>query len=109
MRKIYIRRIFAIIFCLISLYALYGVVAAFVGTFKEIERLSNDPSASGIEFLLLEPLFIVLFSVLGLVCSGVSVKLCAFKTAKITSLVLFFLFSVILIIAFTMWYFRVVL
>lgn len=103
MWKIYIRRIFAIIFFLVSLYALYGVVAASVSMFKEIERLSNDSSASGIDFLLLEPLFIVFFSIVGLVCSGVSVKLCTYKTTKIISFVLLLVFGIVMFIAFPMW------
>lgn len=103
MWKIYIRRIFAIIFFLVSLYALYGVVAASVSMFKEIERLSNDSSASGIDFLLLEPLFIVFFSIVGLVCSGVSVKLCTYKITKIISFVLLMLFCGTMFVSFPMW------
>lgn len=104
MWKIYIRRIFAIIFFLVSLYALYGVLAASVSMFKEIERLSNDSSASGMDFLLLEPLFIVFFSIVGLVCSGVSVKLCTYKITKIMSFILLLLFGIILLVAFPMWF-----
>ena len=103
MWKIYIRRIFAIIFFLVSLYALYGVVAASVSMFKEIERLSNDSSASGMEFLLLEPLFIAFFSFVGLISSGISTKLCTYKIAKIISLVLLIVFCIIAFVGFSMW------
>lgn len=104
MWKIYIRRIFAIIFFLVSLYALYGVVASFVSMFKEIERLSNDQSASGMEFLLLEPMFIAFFSFIGLICSGISTKSCSYKVTKIMSFVLLVLFCVIMFVAFPMWF-----
>ena len=104
MWKIYIRRIFALIFFLVSLYALYGVVAAFVSMLTEIERLSNDPSASGMEFLLLEPMFIAFFSFIGLICSGVSAKLCSYKITKIISFVLLVLCWIIAFVGFSMWF-----
>ena len=106
MWKIYIRRIFAIIFFLVSLCALCGDVEAFVSMFKEIERLSNDQSASGMEFLLFEPMFIAFFSLIGLICSGISTKLCSYKITKIISFVLLMLFCGIMFIAFTMWFMR---
>ncbi len=106
MWKIYIRRIFAAIFFLVSLYALYVVVAAFVSMLKEIERLSNDPSASGMEFLLLEPVFIVFFTFVGLISSGFSTKLCTYKISKITSFVLLIVFFIIAFVGFSMWFMR---
>lgn len=103
MWKIHIKRIIAIIFSLGSLYALCGVVTAFVSMFKEVERLSNDPTANGMDFLLLEPLFIVFFSIVGLICSGVSTKLCTYKATKIIAFVLLLIFSIIMFVAFSMW------
>ena len=106
MWKQVLKRIFAVIFFLVSLCALYGVAVAAVSMFKEIERLSNDKSASGMDFLLFEPMFIAFFSFIGLICSGVSTKLCSYKVIKIISFVLLILFCIIMFIGFSMWFIK---
>lgn len=106
MWKAVLKRIFAIIFFAFSAMAVTGVIAAVVSMLREAERLSKEPGAGGMDFLLFEPMFIAYFSIIGLICSGVSAGLCSYKLTRIISFILLILFFGIMLIAFPLWIMR---
>lgn len=108
MWKIYIKRFFAILSFIATLLALSGIIVMGINAVKEINRIKLDPSASGIDYLVFQfyPMFIAFFSIFGLICSGVSLKLCTYKITKIISFVLFLIFGVVMFVAFPVWLMR---
>ena len=108
MWTIYIKRFFTILSFIASLLALGAIIVIGIDAVKEINRIKSDPSASGIDYLGFQfyPMFIAFFSFIGLICSGLSTKLCTFKIAKIMSFILVLLFGIILLVAFPMWFMR---
>lgn len=108
MWKTYIKRIFVVILLLFSLSAIAGMIIVGIDAVMEINRIKSDPSASGIDYLDFQfyPMFIAFFSIFGLICSGVSLKLCTYKITKIISFVLFLIFGVVMFVAFPVWLMR---
>ena len=108
MWKIYIKRFFAILSFIATLLALSGIIVMGIDAVKEINRIKLDPSASGIDYLGFEfyPMFIALFSVIGLILSTISLKLFTLKTMKIINIALIGLLALILLVSFSMWFMR---
>lgn len=108
MWKIYIKRFFAILSFIATLLALSGIIVMGIDAVKEINRIKLDSSASGIDYLGFEfyPMFIALFSVIGLILSTISLKLFTLKTMKIINIALIGLLALILLVSFPMWFMR---
>lgn len=103
MWKTVLKHILATIFFIFSILSLVATIAFAISMINETRRLAADPYASGMEFLLFEPVFIAFSSFIGLICSGAGAKLCTFKVTKIISFVLLMLFCVIMLVGVSMW------